>query len=191
MVSEWRLHAELRSSDWKGYESTVYMELDTRNLGAACLSNYWAVAVVIVHCAFLWPLWDKACVFAMVVLWLPLSLLQVCCSLFLVLLYSLWRLPAGVWPSSLIVLGSVGDPLVRSSKRKCQAAGGFSNLEMSSLSPHNFVHFSNHFNQRCNRDLIWEQEGIHVLFSLIFKNVFLCAITCQIFNKHLLCARLF
>ena len=53
MVSNWRLHAEPRSSDGKGYESTVYMELDTRNLGAACLSNYWAVAVVIVHCAFL------------------------------------------------------------------------------------------------------------------------------------------
>ena len=167
MVSNWRLHAEPRSSDGKGYESTVYMELDTRNLGAACLSNYWAVAVVIVHCAFLWPLWDKAYVFVMVVLCFPLSLLQMCCSLFLVFLYSLWRLPAGVWPSSLIVLRSVGDPLVRSSKRKCPAAGGFSsNLEMSSLSPPNFVHFSNHFNQGYNRDLIWEQEGIHVLFSL-------------------------
>uniref|UniRef100_A0AC11EK81 Poly(A) binding protein nuclear 1 n=1 Tax=Ovis aries TaxID=9940 RepID=A0AC11EK81_SHEEP len=53
---------------------------------------------------------------------------------------------------------------------------------MSSLSPLNFVHFSNHFNQGYNRDLIWEQEGIHLLFSLNFKNVFICSITCQIFT---------
>lgn len=39
-------------------------------------------------------------------------------------------------------------PLVRSPKINCSASGGFSsNLEMSSLSRLNFVHFSNHFNR--------------------------------------------